>query len=707
MKFYLNNKEIKVLNGATFSIKKDETLDSGSIELVFSDSDTPILPMSEIRIEDNNEIYNFLISQDIVEVASKQPKTYLHKIDFVQNTRKFSKIQVRNTQFSQPANNILKCVLNATCINTHLASFLEEDEMDYISITSPQSSFKEDYYYSNAIEISKKQKCKKAYFQIHTYFLKSTNVLDNAYRNTLQDACPELNISFDLYRNNEFYKTYSSNALNNDIIFLNETLEDGIYSMKNLRVKKLSNYNEYDLFIINISLNCFIYYYSLYDVLDILRKQIALKELDVSALSSPLVSLSARYSSDNKNYDIYVTIKNTNNVNTIATCWSEGGITLSKIAIDIAAKDKATFNLGTMSEGDVSFYSYLNNESRTIKSLISSANLNLDNAISDPIIEFVEEVVDDKAGFKYKIINENSYACNLYVKFWENNESEKPSEYTKLDLVEANSEYLSGAYFSTKIFIECYFTKINDEAVKSGDVNDEKFIPPLVYKYNLYLSGGGESGSYILKQTNEVEVEEEIGSVEIMWKYIVDNNLYDLSQYKVNSTKSEIVGSTFNVYGFSTTIYWTLTVDYYKDQVLYESYKYSVLQGRTVAPSSYQRTYDGYDFTYSYPSSAFSLSSDRTLSMYYTSAQIEHDFRFNNRVEWDDIYYDGYYKHILKSSKMESDYKSSANYDVYDKDTGEYIEEIYNFVEVAKSTGLLTGDSTHNNAKDLIEDYGG
>ena len=265
MKFYLNDKEIKVLNGSTFSLKKDETLDSGKIELVFSDNDTPILPMSLIRIEDNGETYNFLVINDIVEVGSKKPKTYLHTLTFAQNTKKFSKIQVRNTQFSQPAKNSLKCGINKT--------FYNESTNDYMF----------DFYgvdgdgYTYSFQVSDRHKVKNAYFKFKFYYAKCL-IEGITSQNTIQDSCPPLELSFDVYKDGEFLVSRSGTFNDGDVSFFDYELTDGTYTIKNLKVKRLSNYSIYDLFIVNVALVCNVYYYSLYDVLDILRKQIALQE---------------------------------------------------------------------------------------------------------------------------------------------------------------------------------------------------------------------------------------------------------------------------------------------------------------------------------------------------------------------------------------------------------------------------------------------
>ena len=277
MKFYLNDKEIKVLNGATFSLKKDETLDSGKIELVFSDNDTPIAPMSLIRIEDNGETYNFLVINDIVEVASKKPKTYLHTLTFAQNTKKFSKIQVRNTQFSQPAKNSLKCGCNATFLNNNTSSV---DYMRTINAVFDLTSYKNNYY-SYSMQISNRHKVKNAFLKINCSYAKFENTTSLIYNNyTMQDSCPELNISFEVYKDDTLFFVQSGSFSNGDILYTDRVLEDGTYAIKNIKVSRLNNssYNTMDLFIVNVALVCNVYYYSLYDVLDILRKQIALQE---------------------------------------------------------------------------------------------------------------------------------------------------------------------------------------------------------------------------------------------------------------------------------------------------------------------------------------------------------------------------------------------------------------------------------------------
>ena len=291
MTFFLNNSKINVLNGATFSIKKDETLDSGKIELIFSEDKTPIKPMTDLRIEDNGETYNFVVLSDVVSVASKKPITYKHTIEYAQNTKKLSKIQVRNTQFSQPAKNSLKCGINKVFDNEDNGGYM----YDFNNIDG------NGYTYS--MQISNRHQVKNSYFKFDFYYAKCL-VEGTTNQNTLQETCPTLNVSFDVYKDGELLFTRSGSFNNGDISYYYANLTDGTYTIKNLKIKRLINttYSDFDLFIVNVSLVADVYYYSLYDVLDTLRKQIALKEDNKSYSYAYALPTSG---------DFYDTLKNT------------------------------------------------------------------------------------------------------------------------------------------------------------------------------------------------------------------------------------------------------------------------------------------------------------------------------------------------------------------------------------------------------------
>ena len=312
MKFYLNEKEIKVLNGATFSIQKDETLDSGKIELVLMEDKTPIKPMTDLTIIDD-ETYNFVVLSDTVEIASKKPECYKHTLQFVQNTKKFSKIQVRNTQFAQPAKNSLKCGCNATFKNK---VGYETGYMQKLVLGAGEGNLKNEYSYS--MEVSQRHKVKGAHFKIEAFWYKyqsqSQSGTEKHYQETMQDTCPELFIYFDVYKDDVFQYQKGAKYSNGAIEYLLSNLSNGVYTIKNIKVALLSDtskYSEYDLFVVNISLVADVYYYSLYDVLDILRKQIALREGEFESIDAPTITYESEIDSSNVTNYRYV-IRNNN-----------------------------------------------------------------------------------------------------------------------------------------------------------------------------------------------------------------------------------------------------------------------------------------------------------------------------------------------------------------------------------------------------------
>ena len=264
IRYYLNGKEIKVLNGATFSIKKDETLDSGGFTLIFSDLKDPIKPMSQIKVENNGETYEFLVMQDTVSVATKKPVSYQHEVQYIQNTRKFSKIQVRNTQFSQPAQNEL--------VGAFYCSYINQGTSLYMPPFNYYGRDTTGEYWSKAgivqpFELSARHKVKNAYFQFSVKHFLNTYALEEVE----QETSPDIEISFDLYKDQNKVKSFSKTINDGAILFCDTSFSKGIYTIKNAKVKRKTSYGSYDVFVVAIKLICEVYYYTLYDILDILR----------------------------------------------------------------------------------------------------------------------------------------------------------------------------------------------------------------------------------------------------------------------------------------------------------------------------------------------------------------------------------------------------------------------------------------------------
>ena len=157
--------------------------------------------------------------------------------------------------------------------------------------------------YTYSMQISNRHQVKNSYFKFNFYYAKCL-VEGTTNQNTIQETCPTLNVSFDVYKDDELLFTRSGSFNNGDISYYYANLSDGTYTIKNLKIKKLTDtaYSDFDLFIVNISLVADVYYYSLYDILDTLRKQIALKEDNKSYSYAYALPTSG---------DFYDTLKNT------------------------------------------------------------------------------------------------------------------------------------------------------------------------------------------------------------------------------------------------------------------------------------------------------------------------------------------------------------------------------------------------------------
>ena len=84
----------------------DETLETFSFALLSNDIALPFAPMQKVRIYFNNNSSDytpFYIQHDSVETCSLNPIKYKHTITCVQNTRELSKHLVRNSVFTQPS----------------------------------------------------------------------------------------------------------------------------------------------------------------------------------------------------------------------------------------------------------------------------------------------------------------------------------------------------------------------------------------------------------------------------------------------------------------------------------------------------------------------------------------------------------------------------------------------------------------------------
>ena len=116
MKIYINNQLVKTEILPSNTPTLDETLETFSFGLISNTNPLPYAPMQLVRVDftgDATDVAYFYIVSDSVETYSLNPLRYKHNISCVQNTRRLSKYLVRNSTFTQPADPIRK-TLTAT-----------------------------------------------------------------------------------------------------------------------------------------------------------------------------------------------------------------------------------------------------------------------------------------------------------------------------------------------------------------------------------------------------------------------------------------------------------------------------------------------------------------------------------------------------------------------------------------------------------------
>lgn len=110
IKFYLHQiddqHEIHCNTNSTFT-EVAGALDLGTMELEWNECKNAIFPNTPFFIKEttSNRVWSFVISQDDVEVISKNnPIKYLHRLTLSQSIHKINNVPLRNTVFSQPYN---------------------------------------------------------------------------------------------------------------------------------------------------------------------------------------------------------------------------------------------------------------------------------------------------------------------------------------------------------------------------------------------------------------------------------------------------------------------------------------------------------------------------------------------------------------------------------------------------------------------------
>ena len=107
MNFYIkeNNSWVKhdILIAPQLIETFDESLDNFSCIIKLTNVDTPFEPDTLCKLELTDKTLLFIVATDEVQLVSRSSQYYQHNLTLVQNTRLLSKHLVRNSVFSQPA----------------------------------------------------------------------------------------------------------------------------------------------------------------------------------------------------------------------------------------------------------------------------------------------------------------------------------------------------------------------------------------------------------------------------------------------------------------------------------------------------------------------------------------------------------------------------------------------------------------------------
>lgn len=541
MTFYLNGEIINVLNGVSITETLDETLDSGSLTLVASDLETEIEQDSELLLIDNDLTLPFIVSGDSVEIFSKEPLSYEHSLTIVQNSRKFSKTQVRNTVFAQPAKPILYCYYNATLNNDSQTSNM---------------TFLTDYsltYFSNYIVIPQKYRIKRAFVSFQITEIYGTQNTTSISKQTNIDLP---SISFDLYNYNVFVTNYSFTNINNNSVFeIDKSIlgSNSSYEIKNVVVQKttLNTTGDFDYYVVNIKFNLDTYIYTMYDILDILKKQIAKNEYEeILNVVAPTIVITKTYIPSSGNYEISFTLKN-ENVQTATITYQSYGTLLASGSISLAGG--ATSNsivLGAISSGNgyVNAFATISN----VNSITTTGAYTM-YGLTSPTLNWLN---NSTYGYQYQFVNTNSIGGTIFYKVYV--EGSTVEEYSAQALSANGGSFTSLGYFNNCRMIYDYYFVTSDNIQTPTTIGTKLLgILPTLTKPNfvgdILVSRGSENFTLVATISNP-------NNVECTLNTKLANGVYTSQTISANSSAAVVKtqpiqeGSTGYMYAYLTKV---------------------------------------------------------------------------------------------------------------------------------------------------------
>lgn len=268
----------------------DETLDSFNCVLPITNDDTPIEPDTLCKIVIENKTYLFIVAVDEVQLVSKSSLKYQHHLSLVQNTRLLSKHLVRNTVFSQPARRYETSWTYTDSSAFDDDNFLNFATLDYkrkidnkckifikfVMVQSHSSTGYNDYNFTTLNDFEFNNEVSTTNWIRYT---DNDYVYIHIVYNTFAGAGGEEVITLkskDITFNKEIELSIPANISNAKEIAVYATYS-GDYQLRPIpQITNEYSINEWCLHLIS---KIQTYYYTMYDVIDTLRKQQAQDDL--------------------------------------------------------------------------------------------------------------------------------------------------------------------------------------------------------------------------------------------------------------------------------------------------------------------------------------------------------------------------------------------------------------------------------------------
>lgn len=351
IKFYINNIEVKVQNNATLLSTQDDSLDTATMDLELSQIKNSILPQSKLKVEDtdNNEVWNFVIVRDNVTIVKKSsPMLYKHSLVLTQNIHELTTHIARNTRFTNVIRESSKIPFNfAGMFMANTDEYLPQLEVFYISNGIPAS-------FTKSFGGDRKTKINSFDIELKSFIWEDSSWSYNQHAEVSFRILKYLNNTQVGEKVITFSQGETKKSLDLTDNFFDNTEHPYVFravAPTTLQVNRTRN--KYSLCLFQVMFNIGLVRHTLYDVLDILRKQC---KKDYNGSNNPsLYTMPSRSSAQGKILDSITSPEITFNSSNVFNCICEAMQIIDAVP--------------TLDENGVLGFEYLNDIGKTPTSL--------------------------------------------------------------------------------------------------------------------------------------------------------------------------------------------------------------------------------------------------------------------------------------------------------------------------------------------------